>query len=399
MRKGAAPGVSGSPSWGSEMYCVGCGAKLADGARFCVNCGLPVGASATGRIAAQPGERSSAQQDGQSGTGQATRFQVVDGDDLNGSGSAHEQKQTFKQFLMKRHNIAGRAVPMFAIILVALIATATAAAAAFLIYQSVAAGQVQEQTKALEAPAKKKKKAVHEQQEAGEEESLKEDTSTRKKTEKKVQKSALEQDGSRQDAQQQEQAQAEQPVQQEEAESGDLDMGAEVTTPVESTYDPASEAGSWTGTMVQFGWPTGAVKTGSYREITGDYGVCYGAQQHPLKLNITSVDAASRTASGTVSFLVHGHIGKLGSDESSDPGDAYIENVPFTSISIDGWRSSGAIDLYSGHGKSVQMTLRLKYGSSDDYSVWIRTVKEDFTGPHNLTYTWGQTDMYTITKN
>lgn len=382
------------------MYCMGCGAKLADGARFCVNCGLPVGAPVAGAAAVQVSGETGVQPNAQVGVGQATQFQAVDGSvsDAVDAASTPGEKQTFKQFLMKRHNIGGRAVPMFAIILAALIATASIATAAFLIYRSVAAGQVQEE-QVQEVPVKKKKKVVRKQREAEEEESEEEDAVTKKKAEKRIQKSATEQNDSQQDMRQQEQAQDEQPVQQEEIESGDPDIGAEATTPVENTYDPASEVGAWTGTMVQFGWPTGAVKTGSYREITGDYGVCYGAQQHPLKLNITSVDTASRTASGTVSFLVHGHIGKLGSDESSDPGDAYIENVPFTSISIDGWRSGGAIDLYSGHGKSVQMTLRLKYGSSDDYSVWIRTVKEDFTGPYNLTYTWGQTDMYTITKN
>lgn len=360
-----------------------------------MNCGLPVDAPAVSVAAAQPAERSDARQNGRSDTGQTAQFQAVAGGGAScGDSPAPGGKQTFKQFLMKRHNIGGRAVPMFAIILAALIATATIATAAFLIYQNVAVGQTQEQTQTVPV---KKKKTVRKQQKA-EEESEEEGAADKKKSENKAESTA-------DDLQQQGQAQDEQPAQREQQETEieepeDSSASGEATMTVEDTYNPASEAGSWTGALQQYGYKYGSAKSGSYKEGSAGCGVCYGAQNHPLKLNITSVDPSSRTASGTVSFLMHGHNGPLDADENSDSGDAYIENVPFTSISIDGWRLSNAIELYEGHGKTVRMTLRLKYGSSDDYSVWIRTVPTQFqAGKYNLTYTWGQTDMYTISKN
>ena len=335
----------------------------------------------------------------QSGASGADMFESVSDDAAAGvdSSTRSEEKQTFKQFLLKRHNIAGRAVPMFAIILAALIATATVATAAFLIYRSVAVGQVQEE-QVQEVPVKKKKKVVRKRKEVEEEPEETNDHATKNRRVKRAERldRAKVEDSEGQDAQDRQQVQAETEVEEPEGPS----EGGEVTTPVESSYDPVAEVGSWTGTLQQFGYKYDAAKTGSYKEGSGGCGICYGAQNHPLKMNITSVDAASRTASGTVSFLMHGHNGPLDVDENSDAGDAYVENVPFTSISIDGWRSGNAINLYTGHGKTVQMTLRLKYGSSDDYSVWIRTVPSQFqAGKYNLTYTWGQTDMYTITKN
>ncbi len=170
---------------------------------------------------------------------------------------------------------------------------------------------------------------------------------------------------------------------------------AEADTAVPSSYDPAADAGTWRGTFVDR--DTSTDKSGSFEEASWACGQCYGAKKRALKLTISSVDAKSKTASGTVSFIWHDHTGPIDTDIESSTGDAYVENVPFKNVSIEGWRTTGCMTLYSANGKTVQMSLRLRYGSADDYSLWIRTAPTAFEA-QGLTYQWGQTDMYTLTR-
>ena len=355
------------------MFCPKCGCKNRDGAKFCAECGNPM-----------PQEGGAAPATGATVTQASATPSEADP-------NATESTGKLGAFLRKPVNFLGHTVPMFGAILAILLATAGIATAAFLIYQNTVAAQEQQQEQVVKTKkVKKAKKKVEEKTEEVEEE---EKPADQPKTPQRSASQSATSDSSSAPTPQEEQEATE------EVEPPTSAGQDQVTEPVASSYDPASEVGGWTGNMLQFGYSSNSVKSGSTGEGSIGCGKCYGATQHPLKLNITSVDANSRTASGTVSFLLHAHNGNIGSDESSDPGDVYIENVPFTSISIDGWHSINAADIYSGNGKTVQMSLRLKYGSLDDYSVWIRTVKAEFPGPHDLMWSWGQTDMYTITKN
>ena len=363
------------------MFCPKCGCKNRGGAKFCAECGNPM---------PQEGGAAPASEAGATVTEASAAPSETDP-------NATESTGKLGAFLRKPVNFLGHTVPMFGAILAILLATAGIATAAFLIYQNTVAAQEQQQEQVVKTKkVKKAKKKVEEKTEEVEEDADANDQAKNAGQQRK--RTAL--NGSAPTAEAPESEGEQQPEATEEVEPPASNGQEQATAPVANTYDPASEAGSWTGQMVAFNDGTTQLKkSGSYKEGVLACGRCYGATNQPLSLNITSVDASSRTASGTVSFLLHAHNGPVDKDESSDSGDVYIQNVAFSAISIDGWRYANMIDIYSGHGKTVQMSLRLKYGSTDDYSVWIRTVPTDPDPSKPGMYRWGQTDMYTITKN
>lgn len=392
------------------MFCARCGARVSDSARFCTSCGMSlaelrkaaeasesVSPDADGRPDAENGSAANETATASSATKQADRSERDQKQDRHRSATQTASRQpqqstapqsvTFREMMLQSHRIGRLMVPTFAIIIASLIASIGIGVAVTIVYRHTNA--------ATEAPAHAKR-AENDAQSS-------EDADT----------SAAEEEPNADDADEEETGSENETAESSTSDAGEDATGAtdeqrtamvaapddstfaEVDTAVPSSYDAAADAGTWRGTFVDRDVSTD--KSGSYEEASWACGQCYGAKKRELKLTITSVDTKNKTASGTVSFLWHNHTGPIDTDIESDAGDTYVENAPFKNVSIEGWRTNGCIDLYSANGKTVQMSLRLRYGSADDYSVWIRTVPAAFEA-QGLTYQWGQTDMYTLTR-
>lgn len=386
------------------MFCARCGARVSDGARFCTSCGMPLAelreATRKGK-AASPAEADDL--DASETRGADPAAEEADRSERNQKQDQHRgatqttsrqpqrntapQSVTFREMMLQSHRIGRLMVPTFAIIIASLIASLGIGVAVTIVYRHTNA--------ATEAPAHAKRagddaqKSENADEGATEEQPSADEADTEEADPEGEGAEASGSDASEDDASaidEQRTAMVAAP---------DDSSFAEADTAVPSSYDPAADAGTWRGTFVDR--DTSTDKSGSFEEASWACGQCYGAKKRALKLTISSVNAKNKTASGAVSFIWHDHTGPIDTDIESSTGDTYVENVPFKNVSIEGWRTNGCISLYSANGKTVQMSLRLKYGSADDYSVWIRTVPTAFEA-QGLTYQWGQTDMYTLTR-
>lgn len=386
------------------MFCARCGARVSDSARFCTSCGMSLAelreatrkgkapspakadgpdmneATATGSDPeeSKPSKQDKARDEQRTATRTASKRALR---------NTAPQSVTFREMMLQSHRIGRLMVPTFVIIIASLIASLGIGVAVTIVYRHTnAATEAPAHTKHAEGDAQESENADEssaEEQESADEADT-EETDPESEGAEGSGSDASEDDASAIDEQRTAMVAA-----------PDDSSFAEADTAVPSSYDPAADAGTWRGTFVDR--DTSTDKSGSFEEASWACGQCYGAKKRPLKLTIASVNAKNKTASGTVSFIWHDHTGPIDTDIESDAGDVYVENVPFKNVSIEGWRTNGCIDLYSANGKTVQISLRLKYGSADDYSVWIRTVPAAFEA-QGLTYQWGQTDMYTLTR-
>ncbi len=365
------------------MFCARCGARVPERASFCISCGIPLAgmfddvAGDKGDAAAvAPGDENASASDGEP-------VADAEGDAV----SARSQVTTLKELLTRSHQIGRLMVPTFVLIVVSLIASVGIGVAVTVIYRHAQAPTEQSAEKhtttkdEIAAPDATDEQANAEQDEASE-----------------VAEGAAQSEGEAvpsYSAADEGQTGATDEQRTAYVEAPDDSAFAEVDEEVPTSYDPASEVGTWTGTFVDR--DTCETKSGSFEEGSWACGECFAAQKDQLKLKISSVDAAKKTASGTVSFVFHKHDGPVDADVQACSGDTYVRNVSFKNVPIEGWRTNGSVEIYSAGGKTVQMSLRLKCGSADDYSVWIRTVPTAFDY-QGLTYQWGQTDMYSIGK-
>ncbi len=385
------------------MFCARCGARVSDGARFCTSCGMSLAelreATRKGKTTspaeaddldasetrgadpaaeeANPSKQDKAQDERRSATQTASK---------RAQRNTAPQSVTFREMMLQSHRIGRLMVPTFAIIIASLIASLGIGVAVTIVYRHTnAATEVPAHAKRAENDAQSTEDAdanVSEEEPSDDTD----DEETGSENEAAENSDGDGSEGAANATSEQRTAMVAAP---------DDSSFAEADTAVPSSYDPAADAGTWRGTFVDR--DTSTDKSGSFEEASWACGQCYGAKKRALKLTIASVNVKNKTASGTVSFIWHDHTGPIDTDVESDAGDVYVENVPFKNVSIEGWRTDGCIDLYSANGKTVQMSLRLRYGSADDYSVWIRTAPTTFEA-QGLTYQWGQTDMYTLTR-
>lgn len=364
------------------MFCARCGARVPERASFCISCGIPL----AGMFDDDAGVDGGAAGEGSGGEGESVCSDEPVHSAESEAAPARSQVTTLKELLTRSHQVGRLMVPTFVLIIVSLIASVGIGVAVTVIYRHAQAPAEQ----SVEKHATTKNEVAVP------------DAAEQMNAEQGEASEAAE------DAAQSEDAEASADSAADEAQTGAADEQrtaivdapddsefAAVDEEVPTSYDPVSEVGTWTGAFVDR--DTCETKSGSFEEGSWACGECFAAQKNQLKLKITSVDAAKKTASGTVSFVFHKHDGPVDADAQTCSGDTYVRNVSFKDVPIEGWRTNGSVELYGAGGKTVQMSLRLKCGSADDYSVWIRTVPASFDY-QGLTYQWGQTDMYSISK-
>lgn len=365
------------------MFCARCGARVPERASFCISCGIPlagmfddVAEAEDDAAEVRPGDSDAPEPD----RGPAADAEVA-------AASARPQATTLKELLMRSHQVGRLMVPTFVLIIVSLIASVGIGVAVTVIYRHAQAPAEQ----AAEEHAKTKDEIIVPDESEGQENAEQGEGDEAVEDEVQNDDTAVPSDSAADDTQ----AEATDEQRTAYVDAPDDSAFAEADEQVPASYDPVSEVGTWTGAFVDR--DTCETKSGSFEEGSWACGECFAAQKSPLKLKITSVDVTKKTASGAVSFVLHKHDGPLDADAQACTGDTYVRNISFKDVSIEGWRTNGSVEIYNAGGKSVQMALRLKYGSADDYSVWIRTVPASFDC-QGLTYQWGQTDMYSISK-
>lgn len=365
------------------MFCARCGARVPERASFCISCGIPL----AGMFDDATGTKDGVAEEGSGSESKSVCNAEPEHGTETETAPARSQVTTLKELLTRSHQVGRLMVPTFVLIIVSLIASVGIGVAVTVIYRHAQAPAEQSAEKhattkdEVAAPGTADEHTNAEQDEGGE---VAEEAAQSEDAEASSDSTA----GEAQTGATDEQRTAI-------VDAPDDSEFAAADEEVPASYDPTSEVGTWTGAFVDR--DTCETKSGSFEEGSWACGECFAAQKDQLKLKITSVDVAKKTASGTVSFVFHKHDGPVDTDAQTCSGDTYVRNVSFKDVSIEGWRTNGSVELYSTGGKTVQMSFRLKCGSADDYSVWIRTVPTSFDY-QGLTYQWGQTDMYSISK-
>lgn len=131
------------------MFCPKCGSKLSDGARFCTECGLPLGGLSAHDNETPGNELAVAPTDNEP---------AIESAEASTAEPAEAAHSPMINFFMQKRQIGSRLVPQFAIMIAAFIAAAGIAYAAVMVYKNVIEPNLRQPTQ-QEQPAEEPEKA------------------------------------------------------------------------------------------------------------------------------------------------------------------------------------------------------------------------------------------------